>query len=133
MWYKMSKKSEAGSTPAVVGGDLFVSPSSIDAIDINTVIDNPFDLPLLTDYLGSSKSKDALLTGCSVDNGKYGDFVLLDVSNNGSDPVKYRSGGTAIVSQVGKILASGLDIKKGIIVHIVKKSAEAGDYLSLLG
>ena len=128
----MSKKSVAGSTPAVSGGD-FKSPSSIDAVDINDVIDNPFELPLLDEYLGTAKSKNGLLSGCSIDTAKYGDFAILTVSNNGSDPVLYRSNSKAVISQVHKILALGTNLNKGIIVHVAKKSAESGDYISLLG
>ena len=121
----MSKKeSLAGSTPAV---------GKLDAVDINDVIDNPFELPLLTDYLGTAKSKDALLHACNIDTGKFGDFVTVGISDNGSDPVTYRSGGTAIVSQIGKLLASGIDLNQGVLVHITKRSSPAGDYLSLLG
>ena len=126
-----NKKSEAGA-PAVVDGDVN-SPSKINAVDINDIIDNPFELPLLDKYLGMAKSKDGLLSKCSIDNAKFGDFAILVISDNGSEPVIYRSNSKAVISQVGKLLSSGDNFGTGILIHVTKKSASSGDYISLLG
>ncbi len=118
---KNEKKNEK-----VKGGE-FIDPKFADASDIRDIIDNPFDLPLIDEYMNGSNKKVSVLTNFSIESSEFGPFVILEFNGD----FNCRSGGKAIVSQCQRIFDKNEHCP--IRVCIEKCSTSKGDYFSLLG
>jgi len=113
----------------IKGGEFF-SPEDKDIKDIKDLIDNPFDLPLLSEYLGKKDKIDATLTSYSVDSGSFGEFAIMEFNGSG----KYRCSSEAVVEQVKALLATCNGNPVPVKVHVAKKMNKTGQhYFSLLG
>ena len=115
----------------ISGGD-FKSPEAVGVRDIVDLIDNPFDLPLLDQFLGSENKKDALLTDASVDSSSFGEFATMTFDGSG----KFRSNSQAVIDQIKSLLAMdpNRSLTAPVKVHpCIKKNKQGQTYFSLLG
>lgn len=122
---KMNEKSKEN----IEGGE-FSSPQSKKAVDIDEIIDNPFDLPLVRDFLGDQDKKNALLVDYSVDESGFGEFAILEFEGDGT----FRVNSDAVVDQVKRIISKFDGEKKPVNVVVSRKTNQSGqEYFSLLG
>jgi len=113
----------------IKGGDM-KSPEAIGAADIRDIIDNPFDLPLISEFLGKKNLIDALMIDYSLDSSGFGEFAVMEFNGSG----KYRSNSQAVIDQIKSLLAAGAGNATPVNVHVAKKQNKAGQaYFSLLG
>lgn len=104
--------------------------------DIRKLIDNPFELPLLSVFLGNKKTMKAVLSSASIDVSGFGEFAILELSCNGSNVDKYRCNSKPVVDQVKKLLTKkdyGQDIFPVMVFPTVKENKTGQSYFSLLG
>jgi hypothetical protein len=113
----------------IKGGE-FVAPESIGARDIRDMLDNPFDIPLISNFLNGSASKDALLIHYSIEEFGFGEYALLEFKESG----KFRSNSEAVIEQIKGLLKSCNNSPVPVMVHVAKKRNKSGqEYYSLLG
>lgn len=118
-----------GSEASVSGGD-FRPPGAVDILD---VIKNPFEAPLIKEYLEGADCRDGLLEGCELQESGFGEFAFLSISDgNGGSAVSYRSNSDAIIDQVRKLLE--FHDRFPVWVHVARKKNKSGqEYYSLIG
>ena len=110
------------------GGDML----PVGTKDIKELIDNPFELPLLSVFLGNKKSKKAVLTSASIDESGFGPFAILEFDNDNGSSSKYRCSSKPIIDQVTKLLANPANFPV-LVYPAVRKNKTGQGYFSLLG